>query len=266
MSEQLQINETLSFEDFKNQNWMTFWWATDLMRMLWYANMKSFQKVLDRTTKAFVSLWIPHYENMVHETREIDGKDIEDCKLTRFWCYLTAMNWDSKKEEVARAQAYFAENTRKFELYMKDNKDLDRILIREELTEWNKTLASTAHQAWVQNFPRFQNAWYLWMYNMESWKLENKRKVGKWKLMDFMWRTELAANLFRITQTEERIKSKWIKWQHQLEKTHYDVWKEVRNFVQENSWKAPENLPQVKKLPEVKKALKSWYKKMKKES
>ena len=103
------------------------------------------------------------------------------------------------------------------------------------------------------------------MYNMKSWQLENKRGIKKGKLMDFMGRTELAANLFRITQTEERIKSKKIKGQANLEQTHYEVGKEVRKIVQENVGKSPENLPQEKQLPEVKKELKEGYKKMLKE-
>lgn len=259
---ELVSSDWITFEDFKNENWITYWWASDLMKMLWYPNMKSFQRVLDRATKAFVSLNIPHYENIISINRVINWEDFKDFKLTRFACYITAMNWDIKKPEVALAQSYFAQQTRKFELYYQDTIDFDRLLIREEITEWNKALASTVSSAWILDYAKFQNAWYIWMYNMESWRLEKKRNVKKWKLMDFMWRTELAANLFRITQTEERIKNKQIKWQHALEKTHHDVWYEVRKMVIENAWRSPENLEQAKELPGVKKNLKKWYKKM----
>jgi DNA-damage-inducible protein D len=255
-------NSELTFEDFKNENGLTYWWASDLMQMLDYPNMKSFQKVLDRATKAFVSLNIPHYENIIAISRTIDGDNIQDFKLTRFACYIAVMNGDPKKEKVAQAQSYFAQQTRKFELYIQNNNEIDRLLIREELTEGNKSLSSIAKQSGVEDFAKFQNAGYLGMYNMKSWQLENKRKVKKGKLMDNMGRTELAANLFRITQTEERIKNKNIQGQENLEQTHYEVGKEVRKIVKENVGKNPEDLPMEKQLPEVKKELKQGYRKM----
>jgi DNA-damage-inducible protein D len=258
-------NKWLSFEDFKNENGIIYWWASDLMTMLWYPNMKSFQKVLDRATKALVSLWIPHYENIIAKNHLIDWLDSQDFKLTRFACYITVMNGDPKKTEVAKAQAYFIQSTRKFELAYWNTDDIDRLLIRDEITEWNKSLSSIVKKAKIENYANFQNAWYLWMYNMTVWKLEKSRNIKKWKLMDNIWRAELAANLFRITQTEERIKNKWIEWQQNLEQTHYQVWKEVRRMVIDNSWKPPEKLPQEKELPAVKKDLKDWYKKMLKE-
>jgi DNA-damage-inducible protein D len=257
--------QKLTFEDFKNENGLTFWWATDLMRMLGYPNMKSFQKVLDRATKAFVSLNIPHYDNILVEMRNVDGVTIQDFKLTRFACYMTVMNGDPKKVEVAQAQSYFAQQTRKFELIVGNHEEIDRLLIREELTEGNKSLASTVKSAGISDYAKFVNAGYLGMYNMKSWQLENKRGVKKGKLMDYMGRTELAANLFRITQTEERIKNRGVKGQGGLEQTHYQVGQEVRNIVKKNVGKTPENLPQEKQLPEVKKELKQSYRKMKNE-
>lgn len=252
---------SLSFEDFKNQNGITYWWASDLMVMLGYKDLKSFQKVLDRTTKAFVALNIPHYENII----AVNNDDGFNFKLTRFACYMAAMNADSKKPEVAIAQAYFAQQTRKFELSLENNEEIERLVIREELTEGNKSLASVAKQHNVIDYAKFQNAGYLGMYNMESWKLEKKRDIKKGKLADYMGRSELAANLFRITQTEERIKSKNIKGQSALEQTHYNVGREVRNIIIDNSGKAPENLEQEKELPDIRKELKAGYRKMKKE-
>ncbi len=215
-------NKNLTFEDFKNENGITFWWATDLMQMLGYPNMRSFQNVLNRATKAFVSLNIPHYENIMAQERKINNEIVQDFKLTRFACYIIVMNADPKKKQVALAQAYFAEQTRKFELFIENNQDIDRILIREELTEGNKSLASIAKQAGVENYAKFQNAGYLGLYNMENWKLAKRRGVKKGKLIDYMGRTELAANLFRLTQTEERIKNKNIKGQANLEQTHFN--------------------------------------------
>lgn len=255
-------NNSLSFEDFKNENGAAYWWASDLMSMLGYKDMKSFQKVLDRATKAFVSLNIPHYENIIAIQRELEGHKIQDFKLTRFACYLTVMNGDPKKVEVAEAQVYFAQQTRKFELYVQNSDQIERLLIREELTEGNKSLASIVKQSGIEDFAKFQNAGYVGMYNMPSWKLENRRGVKKGKLMEFMGRTELAANLFRVTQTEERIKNKGITGQSNLEQTHYHVGREVREIIQKNVGKNPENLPLEKQLSDVKKELKIGHRKM----
>jgi len=258
-------NRSLTFEDFKNENGLTFWWASDLLIMLGYKDMKSFQKVLDRATKAFVSLNIPHYENIIAFQREKEGDEFLDFKLSRFACYITVMNGDPKKVEVAEAQAYFAQQTRKFELYIQNSDQIERLLIREELTEGNKSLTSIVKLSGVEDFAKFQNAGYIGMYNMPSWKLEKKRGVKKGKLMDHMGRTELAANLFRVTQAEERIKNKGIKGQASLEQTHYEVGREVREIIQKNVGKNPENLPLEKQLSDVKKELKDGHKKMVKE-
>jgi DNA-damage-inducible protein D len=253
----------LTFEDFKNENGITYWWASDLMQMLGYQTMQSFKNVLNRATKAFVSLNIDHYENIIPAERKFDnGQITQDFKLTRFACYIVVMNGDPKKVLVAEAQSYFAQQTRKFELYLQSSNDIDRLLIRDELIEGNKSLSSVINKAGVTDFAKFQNAGYRGMYNMNNWELAKKRGVEKTKLMDYMGRTELAANLFRITQTEERIKNRSITGQTLLEKTHYQVGREVRKIVEENTGRTPEYLPQEKQLPDVKKELKQGYKKM----
>lgn len=255
-------NNEVTFENFKNENGMPFWWASDLMRMLDYKDMSSFKKVLDKATKTCITLGIPHYDNFIAEMRTVEGHNIQDFKLTRFACYLTVMNGDTKKEPVASAQVYFAENTRKFELYIQNSKELERLLIRDELKEGHKTLARAAKWGGVQDFAKFNNAGYLGMYNMYNWKLAKSRNVDIKKLYDYMGRTELAANLFRITQTEERIKNKNVKGQADLEQTHYQVGKEVREFVVKNTGTAPENLSLEREIPKVQKELKQGYRKM----
>ncbi len=256
--------DDLSFEDFKNQNGITYWWASEFMLMLGYTDLKAFKKVIDRATKAFISLNIDHYDNIVYVDRNVNGKKEHDFKLTRFACYLTAMNADPKKPEVARVQAYFAEQTRKFEVYVQDDGDIERVLIRDEIKEGNKSLNATAKRAGVEDYARFANAGYLGMYNMMNVQLAHKRGCDKDKLFETMGRTELAANLFRITQTEERIKSQNIKGQLHLEQTHHDVGREVRNIIIKNAGKSPEQLPQEQMIPDVKKTLKSEFKEMKK--
>lgn len=254
----------LCFEDFKNQNGITFWWASELMLMLGYEDMKSFSKILDKATKAFLSLGIPHYENIIHVDREGEGQKVSDFKLTRFACYLIAMNADPGKVEVAKIQAYFIEQTRKFELYIKGGDDIDRILIREEIKEGNKSLAATAKKAGVTDFARFNNAGYRGMYNMMNYQLANKRNCDKSKLLETMGRTELAANLFRITQTEERVKSHRVTGQEALERTHFNVGAEVRKIVISNTGRAPEHLKQEKEITDIRKEIKGGFKEMKK--
>jgi DNA-damage-inducible protein D len=257
------VNNAQAFEDCRNENGIVFWWASDLMSLLGYKDMGSFQKVLDRATKAFVSLGIPHFKNIIPMEREKNGETIQDFKLTRFACYMTVMNGDPKKQEVAQFQAFFAEQTRKFELYVQNNHELDRILIREELKEGTVALNATAQAAGVENFARFQDAGYRGLYNMPGWQLKKQR--GADNLFDYMGRTELAANLFRVTQTEERITTHDIKGQAPLEKTHFDVGREVRSIVMRNTGKRPETLPQEKQIPDLKKELKQGYKRMLKE-
>lgn len=254
----------LNFEDFKNQNGITYWWASEFMLMLGYQDMNSFKKVIDRATKAFISLNIDYMDNIVRVIRDINGIDTTDYKLTRFACYLIAMNGDPKKPEIAMAQAYFANQTRQFELYVEKQTDIERLLIRDEIKEGNKSLCAVAKKAGVEDYAKFTNAGYRGMYNMLNVQLARKRGVDKDKLFETMGRTELAANLFRITQTEERIKSRDVRGQSELEKTHFTVGKEVRDIIVKNTGKKPEQLPQEREIPEVKKSLKKDFREMKK--
>jgi DNA-damage-inducible protein D len=256
-------DNTPTFEDFKKENGIAFWWATDLMRMLGYESMTSFEKAIQRATKACMNLEIPHYANFMAEVRIDDkGNTFQDFKLTRFACYLTAMNADTKKKQVAEAQLYFVEQTRRMEMLIENHEEFERILSREEIKEGNKSLSSIAHHAGVEDYAKFQNAGYMGMYNMINVELARKRKIEAKELYEYMGRAELAANLFRITQTEERIKNFGIKGQANLEQTHFKVGQEVRKIVKENTGKNPENLPKENKIKEVQKELKKGYKKM----
>ena len=258
--------EDWSFEDFKNMDdhGNSYWWASEFMLMLGYADMKSFKKVMDRATKAFMTLNIDHNDNIVKVTRSKGTEDFPDYKLTRFACYLIAMNGDPSKHEVALSQTYFATQTRQFEKYIENHEEIDRLVIRDEIRDGNKSLSSVAKGAGVEDYAKFANAGYRGMYNMLNVQLARKRHIDKSKLLETMGRTELAANLFRITQTEERIKSQEVYGQTALESTHFEVGREVRNIVIKNTGRTPENLPQEKQLPDVKKALKVEFKEMKK--
>jgi DNA-damage-inducible protein D len=246
---QQKIFNDLTFEDFKNENGIVYWWASELMLMLGYDDFKVFRKVIDKATKAFISLGIDHYDNIIFVQREDTGNP--DFKLTRFACYMVAMNGDPQKQEVASVQAYFAEQTRNFEVILQNSIGIDRILIREEIKEGNKSLSSAAKQAGVIDYAKFVNAGYRGMYNMMNFELAKRRGIPKDNILESMGRTELAANLFRITQTEERIKSHNIHGQDLLEQTHYSVGREVRDIVIRNTDKRPEQLPQEKNIPDL---------------
>lgn len=244
-----------TFEDYQNidTNWIPFWRASDFLLMLWYTELKEQKKLIDKTIKALLNLEIDLYENI----QKSENTWKIDYKLSRYACYLMAMNWNSQLRQVALAQSYFAQQARKSELL---NQDPERLSIRNEISEWNKTLSKTVARHWVFDYSRFNIAWYEWMYNMTNQELADHRNLNKEKLLDYMWRTELAANLFRITQTEERIRSQNLQWQAQLEYAHRQVWKEVRSFVQINTGDTPENLKPEMPLNEMKKELKEAHK------
>ncbi len=258
-------NIRVDFEQFRNENKITYWWASEFMLMLGYKTMKSFEKVIQRAIAACMTLDIPFDTNFIVTMRKQDGKEVRDYKLTRFACYLTAMNGDPKKPEVAQAQFYFSQQTRRFELYLQGAEDIERVLVRKEIKEGNKALASTAKRAGVSNYSNFTNAGYLGMYNSSLWFLRNRRKLDpKEDIYDYMGRTELAANLFRITQTEERLKRRGVLGQEYSELTHRSVGRQVRHLVKQNTGRYPEQLRASRKLMEVKRELVTGAKKLNK--
>ncbi len=221
-------NSFLTFEDFQHQNGMVYRRASEFMMMLGYTDIKEKKRLLDKTMKAFLNLDIDMYDNI--QKSELDGQ--VDYKLSRYACYMMAMNGNPKIRQVARAQAYFAEQTRKFELLQQDP---ERLAIRSEISEGNKALSKTIARHGVSDYAKFNLAGYEGMYGMSNQELAERRNIDKEKLLDYMGRTELAANLFRITQTEERIRSQKLQGQYQLEAAHRDVGKEVRKFVEINT-------------------------------
>src|SRR5262245_58262214 len=232
-----------NFEDFAFENGTRYWYASDLMKMLGYESLQTFSNALNRAMGACLSLNISVQENFVEIKREVDGKPIKDHKLTRFACYLTTMNGDPRKPQVAAAQAYFAavaETVRQIREY----EDVERVLIREEVSEREKSLSGVAQQAGVENYALFKNAGYLGMYNMNLSDLRERRGLpGKVTPLDYMGKTELAGNLFRITQTEEKIKNENIRGQNNLERTAEDVGATVRRTMINISGIPPEQLP-----------------------
>ncbi|MBI5135322.1 damage-inducible protein [Candidatus Uhrbacteria bacterium] len=268
MEPEIQLGLLPNFEDFKHQNGVSFWWAREFMMMLGYDDFDLFKtKVIGRATQALISLGVDHYSQIIPEKRNINGEDVEDFKLTRFACYIVAMNGNPQKKEVAAAQAYFAQETRKLELYLEGHDDMARLIYREEYTAGHKSLMDTAAKSGVENFGNFNNAGYIGLYNKTAEQLKRVRNLPQTtttRLQDYMGRTELAANLFRVTQTEERLRQDDVSTQSQAEKTHFNIGRRIRQMVEENAGKLPEQLPVQKKLPEVRKELKKAKKALEK--
>jgi DNA-damage-inducible protein D len=242
-----------SFEDFANDNSFRYWWASDLARMLGYDGTKSFQTAINRSMITCDSLGIPIDENILAGNR---GGD-KDYKLSRFGCYLCAMNGDVRKPAVAAAQAYFVTISQAVLAYVQQQEGVERLVIRSKVTDQEKSLAGVAHEHGVEVYAFFQNAGYRGMYNMDLSKIRQlKGAPDKRSPLDFMGRSELAANLFRITQTEEKIKNEAVRGQAALEATASNVGKKVRSAMLEISGTAPENLPPADDIRTVKKSLK----------
>lgn len=241
---------TVSFEEMAIANGSNYWLEADVMKVLEYSSKESFKKVISKAQQACLTIDIAIEDNFF---RLDDGS----YKLTRFACYLIAMNGDTSKPAVATAQVYFASLADSFQTAIEQSEALDRLMIREELKDGEKALASTASRHGVVNYAFFKNAGYRGMYNMNlnALKLTKKLKEGQ-QLFDRMGRTELAANLFRITQTDEKIKNLGVHGQKLLEEVAEKVGKQVRQSMISISGAKPEALALDSHIKDVKKKLK----------
>lgn len=253
--------ERSNFEDLAIKGESTYWLATDLMRVLGYASYSSFQKIVNKGISACMTLGIPVLQDFRQTQSIVEGKQVTDYELSRFACYLVAMNADPKKIQVARAQAFFAAIAESFRRYVEETEDVERVFVREKITENEKSLSSVAKAAGVNNYQFFQNAGYRGMYNMNISQLKQRKGLvgskSKRTPLDFMGTEELSANLFRITQTEAKLKNEEIKGQKPAEKAAFDVGMKVRKTMEEISGTSPENLPIREDVKKVHTSLKS---------
>jgi DNA-damage-inducible protein D len=250
-----------SFEDFAQQNGTQYWFASDLARFLEYESYDTFQRVLNKAIGVCMTLNIPVLQNF--EQASTEGYP-NNYKLSRFACMLAAMNAESAKPQVAKAQAYFAAMADVGQSLF-EAETSDRVLTRDELTKSMKTLSSVAKKAGVLNYGYFQDAGYRGMYNMSLRQLKQyKGMSGDALALDFMGSQELAANLFRVTQTSAKITAQSITGQTKLEETAFNVGKTVRATMHEISNTRPENLPVAGDINDAKKSLKSVQKKLNK--
>jgi DNA-damage-inducible protein D len=253
------------FESLAHSNGFRFWWASELAAMLGYESMNGFRKAVERAMMALTSLNIPVFDNIVQDQREVDGKLVTDYKLSRFACYLAAMNGDPKEPQVALAQSYFVQWAEACRLYLEQADGVERVAIRGEISEHERTLSGTAKMAGVIDYALFQNSGYRGLYNMNLRDIRRRKGVPEGRSpLDFMGKTELAANLFRVTQTEEKIRAERIRGQQPLQRAAEDVGRKVRRTMIEISGKRPEDLPPAEDIKQVHKKLKSSHREIKK--
>ncbi|MEI8232200.1 MAG: DNA damage-inducible protein D [bacterium] len=239
-----------NFESIKNvdDNGVEYWEARDLMPLLGYKVWQKSEFVIERATQACINSGesVKNHFNRTVKMVEIGSntiREIKNWKLDRYACYLIAQNGDPYKKEIAEAQTYFAIQTRRQEIYEQMNADEKRLYIRGEVTIENKKLFSTAKRAGVTNFGSFNDAGYRGLYNMPLSDIEKKKKIKKGELLDCAGTTELAANLFRITQTDEKLKQEGIRGQDRASATHFEVGKKVRKAIKDIGGIMPEKLP-----------------------
>ena len=250
-----------SFEEIKHidEDGVEFWYARELMPILQYSNWQNFEKIVNKAKNEARNIScknsdISVFEHFTDVSKTIKmpkgaEKTILDYKLTRYACYLIAQNGDSRKKVIALAQTYFAVQTRKQEITEKEysmlTEDEKRFYQRNLTRKGNYSLNQTAKKAGVKNFDKFHNAGYKGLYNGETADDIAKRKGLRYRedILDNMGSTELIANLFRISQTEDKLIRDNIQTEKEANKTHYKVGAKVRKTIKELGGTMPEDLP-----------------------
>lgn len=243
------------FESIKHidQNGNEFWYARELSKVLEYRDWRNFQKVVNKaiiSAKNSVSNNVDWVVEVNKPIKTGKGKEelIKDYKLSRYICYLIVQNADSSKEVVALGQTYFAVQTRKQELLEEYNllsEDDKRIKSRKEIRTGNRTLSRTAINVGVKNLDKFHNAGYKGLYNGETADDIAKRKGLRYReeILDNMGSDELAANLFRISQINQKLIRDNIKGEKDSNAAHYEVGKKVRKAIADIGGIMPEDMP-----------------------
>jgi len=247
-------NET--FEDIKHidENGIEFWYARELQKILNYTEWRKFENVIRKAKEACKVSDVNIYDHFVDADKMVEigsgaRRKQDDYKLTRYACYLIAQNGDSRKKVIALAQTYFAVQTRKQEITEKEysmlTEDEKRFYHRNLTRKGNYSLNQAAKNAGVKNFDKFHNSGYKGLYNGETADDIAKRKGLRYRedILDNMGSEELAANLFRITQTERKLKRDSISTEKDANKTHYEVGLKIRATIKELGGTMPEELP-----------------------
>ena len=247
-----------TFENIKrtDENGTEFWYARELQKALEYTEYGKFLPVIEKAIEACRKTGFDEGNHFAHVSEMVRigsgaERKMDSYKLSRYACYLIVMNGDPRKEVIALGQTYFAVKTRQKEISdaaTQLSEDEKRLAIRDEVTVRNKFLASSAKAAGVEtpvDYAVFQNRGYQGLYNGLGMKDIHKRKGLKKneQILDHMGATELAANLFRITQTDDKLRRENIKGKEKANEAHFAVGKKVRQTIAELGGTMPENLP-----------------------
>ena len=253
----LKAKEYKSFEAIKHlsEDGNEFWYAREFAIVLEYVQCRNFAKVLDRAKIACKNSGYAIVDHFAEVSKIVEAgatsKPVIDFKLTRYACYLIVQNGDPRKEVIALGQTYFAIQTRRQEVadyFNQLDEENKRLVIRGDIKQWNQMLAEAAHNAGVmsnEDYATFQNSGYMGLYG--GMKVEDihkkKRLKEKDKILDFMSSTELIANLFRISQTEEKLKKDKTATADAANEIHFIVGREVRGTIKRVGGTMPEDLP-----------------------
>jgi len=253
------------FESLAQQDGFKFWWASDMARLMGYESLAAFRKAINRAMIACDALGVPLVENFVQERRVVDGREQLDFRLSRFACYLAAMNGNVNNPRVAQAQAYFVTFAEACRQYLERAENVERVSLRADISDRERSLSGIAQDARLLDFALFQNAGYRGLYNMDLTRLRQLKGVPDSRTpLDFMGKEELAANLFRITQTEAKIRKENRRGQQSLERAAEEVGRRVRQSMQEISGSQPEALSPAEDIRVVRKKLKSAHREFRK--
>lgn len=226
-----------------------YWMGRDIQKILGYSNWVNFKNVIDRARMACQIAGVDdenHFSDVSKKVMAGSGAMVptNDCFLTRYACYLIAMNGDPSKPEIGAAQTYFAIQTRRQEMQDQLTEPERRIQLRRRVKEANKSLTDAAKNAGVQRYAIFHDAGYQGLYEMGLAEIKKKKGLAlKDNLLDRAGRTELAANEFRITQAEEKLIRDKICTESGAIIAHRDVGREVRNVIKKIGGTMPEDLP-----------------------
>lgn len=257
MSE-ISIYSEQTFESIKhiNEDGQEYWLARELQPVLEYVQWRRFSDAIERAKLACKNSGYEVDDHFADVGKMVDigsgaEREIDDIMLSRYACYLIVMNGDPRKEIIAVGQTYFAVKTRQQELienYGELTEEQKRLAIRNEMISHNKSLAEAAKNAGVvdkKDYAIFQNKGYQGLYGgLGAREIHAKKGLKKsQKILDHMGSTELAANLFRATQTDEKLRRENIKGKQAANQTHYEVGAKVRQTIKELGGTMPEDLP-----------------------
>ena len=255
MNQEMEENYNKRFEEIKHtdENGLEFWYARELQIVLDYKEWRKFENVINKAKESCENSNISAFEHFVGAdklSKRANNAEvlIKDYKLTRYAAYLIAQNGDSRKKVIALAQTYFAVQTRKQEISEKEysmlTEDEKRFYQRNLTRKGNYSLNQVAKNAGVKNFDKFHNAGYKGLYNGETADDIAKRKGLRYRenILDNMGSDELIANLFRISQTEQKLRKNKINSEIEANKTHYTIGKNIREVIAKNGGTMPEDL------------------------